>query len=80
VVAAAELVQLRVPAGTKDPGPKVQRQDAGEEADQVLHEALEKAVSTIVSGRFPATPGPACAYCRFTTACPAQPEGREVTS
>lgn len=79
VVAAAELVQLRVPAGAKDPGPKVQRQDAGEGADDALQEALEHAVATIASGRFPATPGRACTYCRFTTACPAQPEGREVT-
>lgn len=79
VVAAAELVQLRVPAGANDPGPKVQRQDSGVAADQALQEALEHAVTTISSGRFPATPGPACSYCRFTTACPAQPEGREVT-
>lgn len=79
VVAAAELVQLRVPAGAKDPGPKVQRQQATEEVDRALHDALELAVSTISSGQFPATPGPACSYCQFTMACPAQPEGREVT-
>ena len=78
-VAAAELVQLRIPAGAKDPGPKVQRQQATEEVDGALNDALEHAVSTIASGRFPATPGPACAYCQFTMACPAQPEGREVT-
>ena len=79
VVAAAELVQLRTPAGARDLGPKVQRQGATDEADRALQGALELAVSTIASGRFPATPGPACSYCQFTTACPAQPEGREVT-
>ncbi len=79
VVTAAELVQLRIPAGAKDPGPKVQRQQATEEVDGALHDALEHAVSTIASGQFPATPGPACSYCQFTMACPAQPEGREVT-
>jgi RecB family exonuclease len=77
-VGAAELVQLRIPAGTRDPGPKVQRQDATEEADQALDEALAHAVATITSGEYPATPGPACTYCPFTITCPAQPPGREV--
>ena len=54
---AAELVQLRIPAGARDPAPKVQRQDATEEADQALDEALAHAVSTITSGEYPATPG-----------------------
>ena len=77
-VAGAELVQLRIPAGTRDPGPKVQRQDATTEADAALDAALEHAVETISSGEYPATPGPACAYCPFTVTCPAQPAGREV--
>lgn len=77
-VGAAELVQLRIPAGTRDPAAKVQRQDATAEADQALDEALVHAVSTITSGQYPATPGPACAYCPFTLTCPAQPAGREV--
>ncbi len=77
-VAAAELVQLRIPSGTHDPAPKVQRQGATEEADQALDEALDHAVSTITSGEYPATPGPACSYCPFTLTCPAQPAGREV--
>ncbi|MCZ3389381.1 MAG: ATP-dependent helicase [Actinomycetia bacterium] len=77
-VGAAELVQLRIPAGTRDPAPKVQRQDATEEADQALDEALVHAVSTITSGQYPATPGTACSYCPFTLTCPAQPAGREV--
>jgi len=77
-VGAAELVQLRIPAGARDPAPKVQRQDATDEADQALDEALAHAVSTITSGEYPATPGPACSYCPFTLTCPAQPSGREV--
>jgi RecB family exonuclease len=77
-VGAAELVQLRIPAGTRDPAPKVQRQDADEEADQALDEALLHAVTTITSGEYPATPGKACSYCPFTLTCPAQPAGREV--
>ena len=77
-VAGAELVQLRIPAGTRDAGPKVQRQDATTEVDAALDTALEHAVKTISSGEFPAMPGPACAYCPFTVTCPAQPSGREV--
>ena len=77
-VGAAELVQLRIPAGVRDPGPKVQRQEATEESDRVLDDALAHAVATITSGEYPATPGPACTYCAFTITCPAQPAGREV--
>jgi RecB family exonuclease len=77
-VSGAELVQLRLPAGTRDPGPKVQRQDATAEADMALDEALEHAVTTISSGEFAATPGSHCSYCPFTITCPARVEGREV--
>lgn len=77
-VPGAELVQLRIPAGKRDPGPKVQRQDATTEADAALDEALEHAVTTIATGEFPATPGTHCSYCPFTVTCPAQPEGQEV--
>jgi superfamily I DNA/RNA helicase/RecB family exonuclease len=79
-VSGAELVQLRIPAGARDPGPKVQRQDATPEADAALDEALHHAVTTIASGAFPATPGTHCSYCPFTVTCPAQAEGREVIS
>jgi superfamily I DNA/RNA helicase/RecB family exonuclease len=77
-VAGAELVQLRIPAGTRDAGPKVQRQEATTDVDAALDTALEHAVQTIASGEFPAMPGPACAYCPFTVTCPAQPPGRDV--
>ncbi|MCZ3387277.1 MAG: ATP-dependent helicase [Actinomycetia bacterium] len=79
-VGAAELVQLRIPAGTRDPGPKVQRQEATEESDETLDAALVHAVTTISSGAYPATPGPACSYCPFTITCPAQAAGREVVT
>jgi RecB family exonuclease len=77
-VGAAELIQLRVPARTASSLPKVQRQEATEQSDQVLREALEHAVTVIASGDHPATPGGACRYCPFTLTCPAHPSGQEV--
>ncbi len=77
-VSGAELVQLRLPSGVRDPGPKVQRQETTMEADDALDQALEHAVTTIAAGEFPATPGKHCSYCPFTVTCPARAEGREV--
>lgn len=75
---SAELVQLRVAEGKNAVGPKVQPHAATAEADEALDEALERAVSTITTGAYTATPGKACNYCQFALACPAQPEGHEV--
>ncbi|HEX5016350.1 MAG TPA: ATP-dependent DNA helicase [Actinomycetes bacterium] len=77
---SAELVQLRHAEGKDRPGPKVQQQQASEVADEALDTALDRAVMTITSGSFPATPGKACSYCEFALTCPAQPVGREVLS
>jgi superfamily I DNA/RNA helicase/RecB family exonuclease len=77
---SAELVQLRVAQGKNAPGPKVQPHPASTEADQALDEALTRAVTTITTGAYAATPGKACNYCQFALACPAQPEGHEVIS
>ncbi len=57
-VGAAELVQLRIPAGARDPGPKVQRQEATEEADGALDEALAHAVDDHHLWRVPGKAGP----------------------
>ena len=75
---AAELVQLRVPQGKNATGPKVQVHEPTADADAQLDVALERAVSTITSQSFVATPGRACKYCQFALACPAQPMGQEV--
>ena len=75
---AAELVQLRVAQGKNASGPKVQVHEPTPEADAQLDVSLERAVATITSQRFVATPGKACNYCQFALACPAQPMGQEV--
>lgn len=44
-----------------------------------VHDQLHRAVTTIDSGRFPATQCSACNYCQFADACPAlHPSTREV--
>jgi superfamily I DNA/RNA helicase/RecB family exonuclease len=77
-VGAAELVQLRAGATGEASAPKVQRQEATEELAAELDQALERAVTTIATGAFRATPGAACAYCPFTASCPALPSGQAV--
>jgi RecB family exonuclease len=77
---AAELVQLRIPERKNAPGPKVQEHDASAETDQSLQQALERAVTLVSKGEFPAIPNKACRYCQFSLACPAQPAGRGVIS
>ncbi|MFL6287875.1 MAG: PD-(D/E)XK nuclease family protein, partial [Actinomycetes bacterium] len=77
---AAELVQLRVPERKNAPGPKVQEHDPSAETDEALQRALERAVTLVSKGEFPAVPNKACSYCQFSLTCPAQPAGREVVS
>jgi superfamily I DNA/RNA helicase/RecB family exonuclease len=76
----AELVQLRVPESKNASGPKVQEHDPSDETDQALQQALERAVTLISTGQFPAIPNKTCSYCQFSLTCPAQPAGREVIS
>ena len=78
---AAELVQLRVPERKNAPGPKVQEHDASAETDETLQRALERAVTLVSTGKFPAIVNKACSYCQFfSLTCPAQPAGHEVIS
>ncbi|HVQ17579.1 MAG TPA: ATP-dependent DNA helicase [Actinomycetes bacterium] len=74
----AELVQLRLPKSSRDPAVKVQSQPPYAELQPLLDRALQHAVHVIDSEQFYATPGEACSYCPFTSACPAQDEGRGV--
>lgn len=72
----AMLVQLRVPAGSKNPDdPKIQIQPEIE-PDSPVHQQIAHAVSAIRHENFPATPSAeACQFCEFRIACPAQTEG-----
>ena len=76
----AELVQLRVPAGAREPdSPKVQPQAAPDDSPAfAAYEQLGTAAGRVRNEAFPATPNVACRYCEFRTSCPAQPEGRTV--
>jgi RecB family exonuclease len=76
----AELVQLRIPERKNAQGPKVQEHDPSTETDEALQHALERAVTLISTGQFPAIPNKGCRYCQFSLTCPAQPAGREVIS
>ncbi|MFT4298031.1 MAG: ATP-dependent DNA helicase [Aeromicrobium sp.] len=71
-VGGSELVQLRIPEGTKAPdAPKVQRQGALDETDSFVHEVIGAAVRTMRAERFAATPA-TCTFCEFDAVCPAK--------
>ncbi|UYM06105.1 ATP-dependent helicase [Solicola gregarius] len=76
----AELVQLRVPAGSKEPdSPKVQPQAAPDDSPAFVARAqLSDAVARVRGETFPATPGTTCRFCQFRSSCPAQPDGRTI--
>lgn len=75
----AALVQLRVDAKGSAGLPRVQEQSALEESDDVwIVEDMAAAVSRVRAEDFPAVPSGDCRTCPYVTACPAQPEGREV--
>lgn len=75
-VAGAELIQLRIPAGS-DEFPKVQRQAAVDPHE--VRQALGQAVQVIRSEGFvPVPTANNCRFCDFARVCPAQRDGREV--
>ena len=69
----SELVQLRIPAGAKDPAsPKVQGQAAPPEDDEFfVVDLIRQAMQTMRSEHFVATPA-TCTFCEFDTVCPAR--------
>lgn len=77
----AELVQLRKPAGARNPDdPKVQSQAPPDGVEPFFAlEQIRQSVTVIRGEQFPATPSPtACGYCEFAQACPARPAGAAV--
>lgn len=75
-VAGAELVQLRVPAGSAE-FPKVQAQEAIDPSE--VKASLAAAVQVIRSEGFEPSPEDArCRNCAFARVCPARAEGKEV--
>jgi hypothetical protein len=80
-VGGAALVQLRIPAGRTDDDPKVQFQEAlGASSPTWIETRLGEAAQILRREEFVATVGPACRYCAYRTACPAQAEGEQVLS
>ena len=78
-VGGAALVQLRVPAAKGSADPKVQFQEAlGTQEPTWVEVRLGSAAHVLRAERFDASPGPACSYCAYKTACPAQPLGEQV--
>ena len=79
-VGGAALVQLRIAAAKDSAGPKVQFQEAlGDEQPTWVEVKLGSAAHLLRTERFVATVGPACRYCAYLTACPAQALGEQVT-
>lgn len=75
----AALVQLRLPASRPDDGPKIQMQEALDDAAPTwVEHRLGEAVGVIRSEEFPAIRCTACQYCAFSRVCPAQSEGGEI--
>ena len=76
----AELVQLRIPAGAREPDqPKVQAQPAPDpEQPFFAYDQLRRVRDVVRAERFEATVGPACGHCAFVRSCPAKPEGRGI--
>lgn len=78
-VGGAALVQLRVPAAKDAVDPKVQFQEPlGGQSPTWIEVRLGEAAHLIRTESFPATTGPACRFCAYRSACPAQPEGEQV--
>jgi hypothetical protein len=78
-VGGAVLVQLRIPAGKDDDGPKVQFQEALDtERPTWIETRLGEAAELLRDEAFVATVGQGCRYCAYRTTCPAQPEGEQV--
>jgi superfamily I DNA/RNA helicase/RecB family exonuclease len=78
-VGGAALVQLRIPAGKDDDGPKVQFQEALDiERPTWIETRLGEAAELLRDEAFVATVGQGCRYCAYRTTCPAQPEGEQV--
>ncbi len=75
-VAGAALVQL----GGKRAAPKVQQQPALPDDGGWAVELLDRVTQGMGQARFLATVGDTCDRCPVRTSCPAQPEGRQVTS
>ncbi len=79
VPGGAALVQLRVNAGAKDDGPKVQLQSAlGDETPSWIEQRLGQAAQVMRTEEFVARPSRQCAYCAFRRVCPAQIEGEAI--
>ena len=75
----AALVQLRVDASGSPGLPRVQEQSPLDERDDVwIVDDMVAAVARVRAEDFPAVPSSECRTCPYVTACPAQPEGREV--
>lgn len=49
-------------------------------ASSWVHARLGEAAAVVRHGRFPATPGKDCQWCAFASACPARPEGQQVSA
>ncbi len=79
-VGGAALVQLRVDAAKGSVEPKVQIQEALGSAEPTWVEVRLGAAAQIVrTEAFTANVGPACRWCAYRSACPAKPEGEQVT-
>ena len=75
----AALVQLRVDANGAPGRPRVQEQSALDQGGEAwIVDDMAAAVARIRAEDFPAVPSSECRTCPYVTACPAQPEGREV--
>ncbi len=78
-VGGAALVQLRVDQSSKEPGAKVQFQEAlGTQQPTWVELRLGEAAAVLRSERFDAIPGAACSYCALKTSCPTQRLGEPV--
>ena len=78
-VGGAALVQLRVDEGRASTEAKVQFQEAlGDDRPTWVEVRLGEAAQILRTESFAATPGRACTYCAYRSACPAKPEGEQV--
>ena len=76
-LAGAALVQLRSETKAAPGRPRVQEQSALDDGDW-LEADIRDAVARIRAEDFPAVISSECRTCPYASACPAQPEGREV--
>ena len=78
-LAGATLVQLRVDASGSPGHPRVQGQSALDDRDDDwIVDEMAAALARVRAEDFPAVPSGDCRTCPYVSACPAQPEGREV--